>query len=973
MSDTKLVSPLLDGFTLGAPISNRSGICCCPGMKENSDNKYIVKIIAVPASQTQLDALLVTGAYKDPAAALDYFRGQADAIAAEAELLKKLSRLDGFLAYDGWQVAPMRKNRLGYYVYLVSEYKRSLEKFMRRHSITQLETVNMALDMCSALSMCRQAGYIYADLKPTNIFVGDDGTYRICDLGFVALDSLRYSSLPEKYISPYSAPETHDVLFTLNETMDTYALGMILYRIYNGGKLPEMPKDPAESLPAPAYADEEMANIILKACNPQADQRWNNPADMGKALVAYMQSNPVDDVPVAPDTTVEQAPVVTEDPVAAQETMRFTPTSTESAPEQHDSNLDKTILAPVSFQEAAAMEAVASEPASAEADADEDVSVAESLPIPEMIPETTPENAVTVNEAVPPADEADKAGDEPAPEQDDQADLFDLDSELAEVNNLLKTPSATEKARAAAANLTSSPVVYDEKPHRGKKLLAALLVVLLLAAIGFCGFTFYQFFYLKNVESLAVEGSQDRLTVTVKTDASESLLSVSCVDLFGNSQIQPVSQGKAVFTDLNPDSMYKIAVEVSGLHKLVGHVSEVFTTEAQTEVISFSAITGQEDGSALLTLTVHGHEPQEWVVTCTSEGEPTVSETIKGHSGTVKGLTLGKTYTITLSAGDGSTLLGQTTVEYTASGVISANNLSIISRINGELTVCWEEPTGHPVESWDVRCYGEGFDQTQTVTGTLAIFTGTTDENAYTVEITAAGMTQPTRTSVSSNPVTIQTFTVDDSVEQELNLKWEYAGKEPSEGWLLLYTMDGSEISNVVKCPNAAATISPRVPGASYQFTIQTTDGTSVFNGIHTFQCSAGSEYNGHAISAQKITSILLPTPEEKDWTADNADRGTFTNVFTSGQKISIILEAGISFYLENEDTNVLYVIRDANGKVIPNLVEQIRSDWHDLWSAGDYHYCELNVPNTPSDPGDYRIDVYFNGASICSNSFTIK
>ena len=59
MSDHKLVSPLLDGFVMGNPMSIHDGICCCPAMKENTDKKYIVKIISIPESQVQLDALLL--------------------------------------------------------------------------------------------------------------------------------------------------------------------------------------------------------------------------------------------------------------------------------------------------------------------------------------------------------------------------------------------------------------------------------------------------------------------------------------------------------------------------------------------------------------------------------------------------------------------------------------------------------------------------------------------------------------------------------------------------------------------------------------------------------------------------------------------------------------------------------------------------------------------------------------------------
>ena len=59
MSEQKLVSPLLDGFVMGDPMSNHDGVCCCPAMRENSEEKYIVKIVSVPASQ-RLTVCLVT-------------------------------------------------------------------------------------------------------------------------------------------------------------------------------------------------------------------------------------------------------------------------------------------------------------------------------------------------------------------------------------------------------------------------------------------------------------------------------------------------------------------------------------------------------------------------------------------------------------------------------------------------------------------------------------------------------------------------------------------------------------------------------------------------------------------------------------------------------------------------------------------------------------------------------------------------
>ena len=74
MSEPKLVSPMLDNFDMGGPISDHDGVKCCPAMRKNSDDKFIVKIISVPASQTKLDALLLTGAYPDKNSAVAYFK-----------------------------------------------------------------------------------------------------------------------------------------------------------------------------------------------------------------------------------------------------------------------------------------------------------------------------------------------------------------------------------------------------------------------------------------------------------------------------------------------------------------------------------------------------------------------------------------------------------------------------------------------------------------------------------------------------------------------------------------------------------------------------------------------------------------------------------------------------------------------------------------------------------------------------------
>lgn len=298
MSEPKLISPMLDNFDMGGPISEHHGVRCCPAMRKNTDEKYIVKIISVPASQTKLDALLLTGAYPDKASALVYFKDVADGIIEEKKILDDLAQLEGFVSYEDCQIVPMDDGN-GFDVYLLSPYRKTLERSLSRTPMTQLGAVNLGLDICAGLAVCRRSGYMFVDLKPSNIYVTGDKEYRIGDLGFVRLNGLKYASLPDKYRNCYTAPEVEDAFASLSDTMDIYAAGLILYQIFNAGALPFSGEQaPNESFEAPAYADAEMAQIILKACDPNPADRWQDPIQMGQAIVSYMQKNGVNDTPL---------------------------------------------------------------------------------------------------------------------------------------------------------------------------------------------------------------------------------------------------------------------------------------------------------------------------------------------------------------------------------------------------------------------------------------------------------------------------------------------------------------------------------------------------------------------------------------------------------------------------------------------------------------------------------------------------
>ncbi len=999
MSETNLVSPLLDGFSMGNPISEHGGIRCCPAIRENTDKKYIVKIIAIPASQAQMDALLLAGAYKDPSDAMDYFRRQGEDVLKEAQLLKDLSRLSGFLSYEGWQMEPIQRYRLGYEIYLTGSYKRSLDRYIRHHAMTHLEAINLGLDMCSALSVCRQAGHLYVDLKPGNIFLSDKKEYRIGDLGFLSMDSLRYAALPEKYVSFYTPPELYDPMASVNLTVDTYALGMILYQLYNDGHLPFQSKAPEEPLPSPVQADYELAEIILKAIHPDPEQRYQDPAQMGKALASYMQRNSVNDVPITPlrtwkskkkkkqedpETSAPVAEAEEVQPIAEQDAL-----PTEDIPETGISEAEEPAEA---ISEEAAGESAPEEmlpdaedpevPEGTEP-SEEDVEIVgtepeESSEDAEGFPEEEPELSDELSRILAKADDL-IAHETPesvllpeVPEEEDPF-AFAQDEEIDDSDVPYDPLMEEEEPEAPTEKKKKEQKFIDPKyARRRKRIRNAIVTLLALAAIGTAGFWYYQNLFLQAVNALTITGDQTQITVQVDSPVEESKLTVSCTDENGKEKTQNLLGGQAVFTDLSPNTQYTITVDIDGFHRLTGKTSEVYITQTTTQILSFTSVAGQEDGSVVLDFTVMGEEPSFWHLHYSADGEEEQTETFTGHSITVSGLSLGKRYTFRLDAGDTLSLSGETSLETLASRLILAKNFLVTSGSGDAFTVQWDAPGDVVVDSWDVRCYNNGgYDQTYTVVEPQVQFTGINPNTAHTVEVTASGMTQPARYGISANPISLSSLDVTDNGKDALEVSWEFTGDAPEGGWLLMYTIDGGG-SYVVSSNKANATVTPRIPGAKYVFTLESADGTTVFNNVHSYTVEEAASFEANKLTADMLTVDLLKTPSGDKWYCENISDEQITDQFQLGDGISLMLRSSDTFYLPGSETKVLFVIRDDYGNVLPQYTQEQTMVWKNIWTGGDSKNGELDLPAVPEYPGEFALSLYFDGQLVAELPFTI-
>lgn len=998
MSSPKLDLPMLSGYLLGEIISEHDGVRCYPAIRRDTEEKYIVKVLSIPASPTKLEALLLTGALSGKEAALEYFRELSEDVLKQTDILHRLSHQEGFVPYLDSHIGPM-EGEVGYNVYLLGTYKRSLSRILSSDTMTHADVINMGLDLCAALAASRRAGYLYVDLKPGNIFCDPEQGFRIGDVGFIALSSLKYASLPDKYRSSYTAPELADDFAVLNPTVDIYALGLVLYQAYNGGVLPFEGAAPDEELPPPIYADYEMAQIILKACHPDPAQRWQEPTQAAQALIGYMQVYGAPEEPIIPPAV--QIP----EPEEADEIEEFLP---EADPEELQREMDaledaepeelaflSTLVsdetAPTEETAAGVSEDVLTEELS-EMLAQADALIAHTLPqppvapeaieipIPEPIvlepelpePEEIPMPAFTQKRDIEEEPEDQTANEDdsflPAPGEDTEpaaqteaAPAPAEEAEPAPVDEIPEESTADAEEQAAEAPAPQAAPVPGSRPAFRFPWKIAVAALLILALFGlYCyGSYYYENHYIVNIDSLILRNTKDTLTVQVECDVDESLLTVVCTDIFGNATTRPVSGGMASFDQLKANTLYTVHLEIKGTHKLTGQTADSFTTPMQTQILSFIAGMGPEDCSVALSFILEGPDSQNWIVHYSAAGLPTKSHRFTGHNVVITDLQAGAAYTFTLSAEDDLYISGQTQVSCTANNILCAQDLTITACGGGSLTVQWQQPDNGTVQQWNVRCFdGSGYDSTVITSDLSCTFTGLSHSTACTVEVTAVGMDRTVHTSITADPVTVTDFHCQFTENKTLRLSWNSAFTPPEGGWILHYSISGGSQISLALAEPAAELMA--LPGAVYQFTIEAADGRYVFGSAQSYSVTEIMAFDSFGFQTAGATVSTFLWPEGDDWKWNEIPEERFTATFAATELAGFRIAAATAPEKADHKVQIQFVLFDASGVLV--RLDTAEMAWNKLWQDG---FCCLQAPALPETPGSYTWCVYFDDCFV--------
>ncbi len=1045
----KNLSPLFDNIIVGDAISEHSGISCYPAMDTRNDNKYILKVVSVPSSESQLEALYLAGALKDEDDAKKYFTQRIEELTKELDILQQLSRQNGFIGFDDYKAVP-KESGVGYDLYILTLYKRSLEKHIAKNELTQLDAVNLGLDICSALTACRRNGYLFVNLKPSNIYISDNGEYKINDLGLVSLSALKYATVPQHYISAYTAPEITDPFASLNDTVDVYAAGMILYSIYNGNELPE--ESDAE-LAAPKYADQEMAQIILKACSKDPQERWSDPAQMGQMLVEYMQKNGVNSIPIIPvceeepvaaaDEQIDAAASDAEEDSAAvvdtEDANDLAADDTQSDATENTSLTDADPCGPVdepaqtrneyveaeqiSLDELMAMltaiedqpkEDDQDDPAGIEpvvdGDACEDAAQQSEetiVPLPEDH-QPDADSAVVTDTASDTCDSASQPEDNTGSDSDhndsdgvyegvsnevsqilSQADAladitvpepvvvpdatsFEPDDPREDTHPQTATETTEDQATMKNDNYFDDGYFTDEAPKKRSHWLRNTIIIAILLLILAGGFLFYRFYILRSVISFEINGTGNSLTVSVLTDADESLLTVSCSDPARKVVTVPVSNGTAVFTGLDASTEYTVSLNISGLHILKGTTEAKHTTPAETTIVQYTVDNGSTAGTVNIKFAVNGPDSEQWSFTYRAQGQPAKTQTFSGHSFILKDLEENTVYTGELKPEKDLMITSPLEITFTASELIRANDLRVISCTDNTLTVRWSAPESLTVESWFVRCFNDNYDKTQNVKNTTVSFTQLNSSEAFTVEVWAKGQTAKQTVNVAENSITVKDITADLSSAGKIALSWK-ADEIPQGGWTVYYTINDTETVYQATAASNKTTISPVGPGLKYTFSVAAAD-SSVSTFCDSISCvvpaaegTFSATVNNNEISADDLQVTMCKRPGSS-WSKSDLTDSSYTQTFQSGENAGFLIFLGKKFEEADLTFDVIIVITDEDGGLTGISTDVL--NWNSMW---EQNYCTLNMTSTPKDAGTYQAAIYFNNMLLDNFKFAVS
>ena len=263
--------------------------------------KAALKVITVPQSRTELQSVLDEG--MTPPQAKQYFYSVVEDIGRECAIMSRLKGTGNIVSYEDHAVL-RHPDGIGWDILIRMELLHPLLPYVYQHPMARRDIIRLGIDICKALELCQRYNIIHRDIKPENIFISDNGDYKLGDFGIARTIERTSSGLSKKGTYSYMAPEVYAGK-EYGFSVDTYSLGLVLYRMLNKNRGPFLPQPPEaitfssreqalarrmsdEPLPRPFYGEGRLGEIVLKACAFDPKDRYSSPQQLRQELEAIL-------------------------------------------------------------------------------------------------------------------------------------------------------------------------------------------------------------------------------------------------------------------------------------------------------------------------------------------------------------------------------------------------------------------------------------------------------------------------------------------------------------------------------------------------------------------------------------------------------------------------------------------------------------------------------------------------------------
>ena len=260
-----------------------------------------LKVITVPQSSAEVRSVISEGMSVSQAEA--YFHGIVEELVHEFSIMFKLKGTANIVSCEDLRVLE-HPDGIGWDILIRMELLHPLLPYVYQHPMARRDIIRLGIDICKALELCQRYNIIHRDIKPENIFISDNGDYKLGDFGIARTIERTSSGLSKKGTYSYMAPEVYAGK-EYGFSVDTYSLGLVLYRMLNKNRGPFLPQPPeaitfssreqalarrmsGEPLPRPFYGEGRLGEIVLKACAFDPKERYSSPQQLRQELEAIL-------------------------------------------------------------------------------------------------------------------------------------------------------------------------------------------------------------------------------------------------------------------------------------------------------------------------------------------------------------------------------------------------------------------------------------------------------------------------------------------------------------------------------------------------------------------------------------------------------------------------------------------------------------------------------------------------------------